>query len=703
MSLGGIRPRPSVSDRSAFLQLELSISPAGLLQLQLGVFPATRGIIPRHRSSALERSQIPSRKPGNAPRHHPCLRCRHHLYGCRRAHLQPIRRSPHHLSPLRRHMWRRVRCVGRRIVLLPRLRERLLDPDIARARRVLRARCVCRRIAEGRAGARLGAIRGARRSRHCRAPHQFDDGRLARVTFSIPTMHCASCVWLLEQLWRFDPGSMRAEVDLLRRTVHVEFRSARDVAARGSPSGSPRSATNRSIIAEARRIAQPPAVAGCTCRSASPASRSATSCCSASRGTRTAAPLDGGFQRLFDVLNVLLAVPVLLFSASDYFRTAWRAVRTRVDGARGARRARARRPFHPQRRRHRHRPRRRLHGLVRGARLLPAASAGCSSRRCSTASRSIGRSGRSCRYRSASSATARPTLGAARAPAARRLHRACGRRRSSRPTRRCSTTTAPWTTRSSPASRRRSRAMRGETVRAGGRVSADAMRLRVAREVSHSQLASLWNNPVFGTAEDRTGLTDVAARFGGWFTVGAIGAGGSRRDRLVAGRGCERQRRDGGAHHRVPVRADAVGADHARHRDGACWDARALSEASGRRARPQPHRHGRVRQDRHADHGRRTAGRRAHGLSDATRWRLVRRLAARIRPPDEPRDCRGHRVRRPAARPRPRDRRRRSRLSAAAGRRGISGIVGRSASALRSARRRSSRRRPAGTCSGRPT
>ena len=55
----------------------------------------------------------------------------------------------------------------------------------------------------------------------------FDDGRLARVTLSIPTIHCASCVWLLEQLWRFEPGVVRAEVDLLRRAVHVSIDRAR--------------------------------------------------------------------------------------------------------------------------------------------------------------------------------------------------------------------------------------------------------------------------------------------------------------------------------------------------------------------------------------------------------------------------------------------------------------------------------------------
>ena len=42
------------------------------------------------------------------------------------------------------------------------------------------------------------------------------------------------------------------------------------------------------------------------------------------------APLDAGFQTLFDALNILFALPVLLFSAADYFRTGWKAVRART-------------------------------------------------------------------------------------------------------------------------------------------------------------------------------------------------------------------------------------------------------------------------------------------------------------------------------------------------------------------------------------
>jgi Cu+-exporting ATPase len=50
---------------------------------------------------------------------------------------------------------------------------------------------------------------------------RFDDGQVARATFAVPDVHCASGVWLLEQLWRLDPGVSRTEVDLERRALHV--------------------------------------------------------------------------------------------------------------------------------------------------------------------------------------------------------------------------------------------------------------------------------------------------------------------------------------------------------------------------------------------------------------------------------------------------------------------------------------------------
>ncbi|HET9272474.1 MAG TPA: heavy metal translocating P-type ATPase metal-binding domain-containing protein, partial [Vicinamibacterales bacterium] len=157
----------------------------------------------------------------------------------------------------------------------------------------------------------------------------FNDGTTARATLAVPTIHCASCVWLLEQLWRFDPGVARAEVDLIRRAVHVEFRvgetSLRRIAVelarlgyRPSITAEDRRAT---LSAPVRRLYLQLGVAGFAFGNIMLFSIPRYA---------NGAPLDSGFQRLFDGLNVLFALPVLLFSASDYFRTAWQAVRRRT-------------------------------------------------------------------------------------------------------------------------------------------------------------------------------------------------------------------------------------------------------------------------------------------------------------------------------------------------------------------------------------
>src|SRR5215472_4289273 len=34
----------------------------------------------------------------------------------------------------------------------------------------------------------------------------FTDGKISRVTFKIPAIHCIACVWLLENLFRLNAG-----------------------------------------------------------------------------------------------------------------------------------------------------------------------------------------------------------------------------------------------------------------------------------------------------------------------------------------------------------------------------------------------------------------------------------------------------------------------------------------------------------------
>ncbi len=51
----------------------------------------------------------------------------------------------------------------------------------------------------------------------------FTDGRRSDVHFYLPQMHCASCIWLLENLHRLSPGIMRSTVNFPRKEVSITF------------------------------------------------------------------------------------------------------------------------------------------------------------------------------------------------------------------------------------------------------------------------------------------------------------------------------------------------------------------------------------------------------------------------------------------------------------------------------------------------
>jgi Cu+-exporting ATPase len=154
-------------------------------------------------------------------------------------------------------------------------------------------------------------------------------GDQCRVTLQTPSVHCASCLWLLEQLWRIEPGVRRAEASLLRRTVTVDFdpsqtslrRVAEQLAALGyEPVVDAEPVADR-VPAIRRRLYLQLGVAGFAFGN--------MMLFSIPRYVN-GAPLEPAFQRLFDTLNLLFALPVLLFSASDYFISAARAARARV-------------------------------------------------------------------------------------------------------------------------------------------------------------------------------------------------------------------------------------------------------------------------------------------------------------------------------------------------------------------------------------
>ncbi len=52
----------------------------------------------------------------------------------------------------------------------------------------------------------------------------FSDGGFSKVTLFIPTIHCASCIWLLENLNTLDPGIVQSSVNFPKKQVSITFK-----------------------------------------------------------------------------------------------------------------------------------------------------------------------------------------------------------------------------------------------------------------------------------------------------------------------------------------------------------------------------------------------------------------------------------------------------------------------------------------------
>ncbi len=52
---------------------------------------------------------------------------------------------------------------------------------------------------------------------------EFDDGNTQIITFYIPHIHCSSCIWILENLNKLQPGISTSQVNFPKKTVRITF------------------------------------------------------------------------------------------------------------------------------------------------------------------------------------------------------------------------------------------------------------------------------------------------------------------------------------------------------------------------------------------------------------------------------------------------------------------------------------------------
>lgn len=51
----------------------------------------------------------------------------------------------------------------------------------------------------------------------------FQNDKIAKITFLLPQIHCASCIWLLENLYKLNEGVLNSQVNFLKKEAYVTY------------------------------------------------------------------------------------------------------------------------------------------------------------------------------------------------------------------------------------------------------------------------------------------------------------------------------------------------------------------------------------------------------------------------------------------------------------------------------------------------
>ncbi len=160
---------------------------------------------------------------------------------------------------------------------------------------------------------------------------EYSEDGITRVTLYVPQMHCSSCIWLLENLQRIEPAIIRSRVRFTSKELSITFREEHF--------------SLRALVELLRRIGYAPLLSGKRTEAGQ-------------RGPGVPRTLyiklgvagfafgnimlfsfpeylgadisDPGLMKGFQFLNFMFSLPVLFFSSTGFFTSAWAGLRTRT-------------------------------------------------------------------------------------------------------------------------------------------------------------------------------------------------------------------------------------------------------------------------------------------------------------------------------------------------------------------------------------
>jgi P-type Cu+ transporter len=153
----------------------------------------------------------------------------------------------------------------------------------------------------------------------------FQNNTISKTTFHIPSIHCSSCLYLLENLYRLNPFIERSQVDFLKKQVNITFKhhdiSLRQIAELLTSLGYEPLISRKDVMKQKqypieRKLLTQLGVAGF---------------CSGNimlfSFPEYLGLVEATYKSLFGYLNILLAIPVVFYSASGYFESVFKSLK----------------------------------------------------------------------------------------------------------------------------------------------------------------------------------------------------------------------------------------------------------------------------------------------------------------------------------------------------------------------------------------
>ncbi|HKK39801.1 MAG TPA: heavy metal translocating P-type ATPase metal-binding domain-containing protein [Cryomorphaceae bacterium] len=159
----------------------------------------------------------------------------------------------------------------------------------------------------------------------------FKSENLAKVSLKLPAMHCASCIWLIENFRKLVPGVIESRVNFVKREAAFTYdpqivslrRLVEQLAAIGyEPELNLESTSQKKNHRGNFKLITQIGLAGFCFGN--------IMLLSFPEYLAIGEELTIQYRSFFGYLNFALALPVLIYSASDYLKSAWRAVVRRV-------------------------------------------------------------------------------------------------------------------------------------------------------------------------------------------------------------------------------------------------------------------------------------------------------------------------------------------------------------------------------------